>query len=161
MMVVWHLHRDDLHMDRDTVRGVLTGSGHSGPPVVFQTVERFSTRIPANQTYKCRLDFFHTGGYPAYEVIWPWDLDNDGRPDRSRLLIHAANAVVNVHAESILRGCIAPGLERRDFFWDGDPECHELAKGYPGVTASRTALAQFMGRNAQHTNFDLVVTENL
>ncbi len=61
------------------------------------SMERMSTgvhpRIPAG-LWEMKLDTYHKGGYPAYEIIVP---------ERSRILIHVANL-----AEE-LEGCIAPG----------------------------------------------------
>ncbi len=61
------------------------------------TMERMSTgehpRIPAG-LYEMRLDTYHKGGYPAYQIIVP---------GRDRILVHIANLA------SELEGCIAPG----------------------------------------------------
>ena len=46
-------------------------------------------------TYQLKLDQYHKGGYPAYEVT--------GVPNRARILIHRANRAEEVE------GCIAPG----------------------------------------------------
>ncbi len=61
------------------------------------SMERMSTgehpRIPSG-LYEIKLDIYHKGGYPAYQVIVP---------GRDRILIHAANRAAE------LEGCIAPG----------------------------------------------------
>jgi len=61
------------------------------------TMERQSVgehpRIPAG-LWEMKLDTYHKGGYPAYQIIVP---------GRDRILIHAANLA------SELLGCIAPG----------------------------------------------------
>src|SRR5882672_12148371 len=84
------------------------------------TMERMSTgehpRIPAG-LYEMRLDTYHKGGYPAYEVIVP---------GRSEIKIHAANLA------SELLGCIAPGKSLGYYL-------SQLA-----VLQSKPALATFM-----------------
>lgn len=88
---------------------------------VWWTIERERDgefpAIPAG-TYPLKLDQYHAGGYAAYEV--------QDVPDRSRILIHAANR------ETDLRGCIAPGLTLG------------VLEGRLAVLASRKALDQFM-----------------
>ncbi len=160
--VVWHVHRDDFRADKDTVRGVITGVGaHTDDAKVqtFQTLERISTIIPAGE-YLCTLDYWHGGDMPAYEIQWPWDEDGDGRPDRDRLLIHPANAIRNKGGEYILLGCIALGSGRAENFWDHTDGVHPLAKGLPGITASREAVRRFMDANRGVEQFTLVITEH-
>jgi len=64
---------------------------------LLYSMERMSTgehaRIPAG-IWEMRLDYYHHGDYPAYEIIVP---------ERSRILIHIANRAAE------LLGCIAPG----------------------------------------------------
>lgn len=163
MSIVWQLHRDDFDFATNTVRGILNGRGRSDAEIiVLQTVENLSRRIPSGHDYTCRRDFYHGGQYEAFEIEWPWDEDGDGRPDRDRLLIHAANAVRNRGGELSLLGCVAPGLARVDRVWEtfypGEP-LHDLAKGLPGVSSSRTALKNFMQNNRGLDEFLLRVTE--
>lgn len=161
--IVWQLHRDDFHPATNTVRGILNGRGREGQEIItLETVENLARRIPALQDYQCVMDHYHRGDYPAYEIIWPWDEDGDGRPDRDRLLIHAANAVRNRGGELSLLGCVAPGLQRVDSVWEtfypGEP-LHDLAKGLPGVASSKPALRTFMEHNRGVESFVLRVTE--
>jgi hypothetical protein len=46
--------------------------------------------------YVCVRDYFHRGDYPTFEIT--------GVPDRSRILFHRGNTVVDVE------GCVALGL---------------------------------------------------
>lgn len=159
MSVVWGLHRDEFTPAKDTVRGVLSGMG-SGPHLkVFQTVERLSTLIPDGE-YLCRLDWWYRGDKPdvrTYEIIWPHDEDGDGQPDRDRLLFHYANAVRNRHGRWILRGCVAPGLVRAQFWGNATtPEAENL----PGVGGSGRAHKAFMIANSGLREFMLKVTSN-
>lgn len=84
------------------------------------SMERMSTgehpRIPAG-LYELKLDYYHHGDYPAYEIIVP---------NRSRILIHAANKA------SELLGCIAPGLALG------------FIAGELAVLQSKLALSRFM-----------------
>lgn len=156
MSVVWQVHRDDWHHDKDTVRGKLNGAGRPGNEVqVFETVERIGTLIPPGE-YLCKFDYWHGGKMPAYEIIWPWDEDGDGQPDRDRLLIHPANAIRNKGGEYILLGCIAPGMGRATFW---GPDAPPLAQGLPGVTSSRDAMKKFMAANDGLGEFILKITE--
>lgn len=68
--------------------------------------------------YQVRLDFFHRGGYPAYELR---DV-----PGRSRILVHIGNV------SSDVEGCIALG------------SALGVVKGDWGVVSSRSAFARFM-----------------
>lgn len=156
MSVWWHVHRDDWHHEKDTVRGAITGTGRTAGVKVFHTVERVGTLIPPGQ-YLCKLDYWHGGKMPAYEIIWPWDEDGDGQPDRDRLLIHPANAIRNKGGEYILLGCIALGMDVGTF-WHGD-DVHRLARDLPGVTSSRTAVRKFMESNQGLNEFMLKITE--
>jgi len=121
-----------------------------------------SRRIPAGHAYECVADYWHGGDMPTWEIIWPWDADGDGRPDRDRLLFHPANAVRNRGGELTLLGCVAPGLARVDNVWEtfypGEP-VHELARGLPGVSSSRDAFQRFSTNNAGIERFTLKVTE--
>jgi len=158
-MALWHLHRDDPHPEKNTVRGFLTFLG-DGPPVVLQTVENLQRRIVTG-TYQCVRDFWHGGQLETFEIIWPWDEDGDGQPDRDRLLCHPANAVRNRGGELILLGCVAPGLERVDDVWETFPgqDPHELARKLPGVSSSRTAFKRFMEATGELDSFELEITE--
>lgn len=162
MSTWWHVHRDDWHHDRDTVRGVINGTGRTAGIKVFQTVERIQTLIPPGD-YLCKLDYWYTGKMPAYEIIWPWDEDGDGQPDRDRLLIHPANAIRNIGGEYILRGCLALGEKRLDDFWENARQegqtVHPLAANLPGVTSSRTSVRRFMEANTGLGEFMLKITE--
>src|SRR6266850_8294464 len=84
------------------------------------TMERMSTgehpRIPAG-LYEMKLDTYHKGGYPAYQIIVP---------GRDRILVHAANLA------SELLGCIAPGKQLGYF------------QNHLAVLNSRLALNEFM-----------------
>lgn len=84
------------------------------------SMERLSTgdhsRIPAG-LFEIRLDRYHKGGYPAYEIIVP---------DRDRILIHAANLADE------LQGCIAPGKSLGYYL------------GKLAVLQSKAALAKLM-----------------
>lgn len=84
------------------------------------TMERPSTgehpRIPAG-IWELRLDYYHHGDYPAYEIVVP---------ERSRILIHVANKA------SELLGCIAPG------------KSIGFVEGILAVMQSKLALAKFM-----------------
>lgn len=160
--IVWQLHRDDPHPDKNTVRGVLNGRGVGGDQIVLQTVENLSRRIPAGHTYECVADYWHGGQMDTWEIIWPWDEDGDGQPDRDRLLFHPANAVRNRGGELTLLGCVAPGLGRVDDCWETfypGSQCHALAVGLPGVASSRDAFRQFARANDGVERFSLVVTE--
>lgn len=161
--IVWHLHRDDFHPEKNTVRGVLNGRGREDQEViVLQTVENLKRRIPAGEDYRCAADYYHGGGYPTWEIIWPWDEDDDGDPDRDRLLFHAANAVRNRGGELSLLGCIAPGLTRVDDVWETfypGEQLHERARGLPGVASSRDAFERFAAHNRDVQAFVLRVTE--
>lgn len=161
--IVWHLHRDDFHPEKNTVRGKLNGRGGEGREVIaLETVENLARRIRAGHDYRCHADYYHAGGYPTFEIEWPWDEDGDGHPDRDRLLFHAANAVRNRGGELSLLGCVAPGTTRVDSVWEtfypGEP-LHELARGLPGVAASRQAFERFMSHNDGVESFVLRVTE--
>ena len=155
MSVWWHVHRNDWHPKKDTVRGMIEGTGTQGSPKTFQTVERISTLIPAGE-YLCKYDYWHGGKMPAYEIIWPHDEDGDGHPDRDRLLIHPANAIRNKGGEFILLGCIALGMGRAEFW---GPDAPPLARDLPGVTSSRIAVASFMKANDGLKEFMLKITE--
>jgi len=79
--------------------------------------------------YPLALDHYHKGDYPAYEIR---DV-----PNRSRILIHVANTMLDV------KGCIAPGK------WLGalaDKQGELGPKGQPiwGVLGSRDAFDAFM-----------------
>ena len=160
--MLWHLHRDDFHEDKNTVRGFLTHLG-ADDGVVLQTVENLARRIPPGD-YECVRDFYHRGDYATWEIIWPWDEDGDGQPDRDRLLFHAANAVRNRGGELSLLGCIAPGLKRVDDFWEtSDPQkpIHDLARNLPGVASSRVAFSNFEATTDPNTKtFTLRITED-
>lgn len=161
--IVWQLHRDDFLPEKNTVRGVLNGRGAEGSDIItLHTVENLARRLPANHAYECVADYWYGGQMDTWEIIWPWDEDGDGRPDRDRLLFHPANAVRNRGGELSLLGCVAPGLERVDEVWEtfypGEP-IHELAKGLPGVASSRDAFRRFAKNNQGVTNFVLKVTE--
>lgn len=163
--IVWQLHRDDFRPEKNTVRGLLNGRGAEGSEIItLQTVENLARRIPANHTYECRADYWHGGKMATWEIIWPWDEDGDGRPDRDRLLFHPANAVRNRGGELSLLGCIAPGLDRVDDVWEtfypGEP-VHDLAVGLPGVSSSRRAFGMFAANNKGVERFTLAVTEVL
>ncbi len=103
----------------DTSQGTL-GQVTMADDTTLYTLERNAAgehpRIPAG-LYVMRLDVYHKGGYPAYEIIVP---------ERSRILVHAAN-----RAEELL-GCIAPGL------------AIGFLAGELAVLQSRTALKRFM-----------------
>lgn len=73
-------------------------------------------RVPAG-LYELKLDMYHKGNYPAYQLIVP---------GRDRILIHAANVA------SELEGCISPGFEL-GYFQD-----------HIAVLRSRAALAKLM-----------------
>ena len=156
--VVWHMHRHDWHPDRDTVRGTLVGSGGAKGALAqtFHTVERISTIIPAGD-YTCAHDYWHRGKMPAYEIIWPWDEDGDGQPDRDRLLFHPANAIRNKGGEYCLLGCIAMG-RGLGTFWGAEARKAE-AKDLPGVTHSVAAFKDFMKANHEVLVFTLRITE--
>lgn len=161
--IIWQLHRDDFSPDTNTVRGILNGRGREGQEIItLQTVENLARRIPAGHDYQCQADYWHGGDMPTWEIIWPWDDDHDGRPDRDRLLFHPANAVRNRGGELSLLGCVAPGLTRVDDVWEtfypGEP-IHDLAKGLPGVASSRKAFEQFAEHNRDVESFVLRVTE--
>jgi hypothetical protein len=126
-----------------------------GEVQTFQTVERFRTLIPSGHTYRCVYDYWHGGDRPAYEIIWPWDEDGDGQPDRDRLLIHPANAVRNRGGEFSLLGCIAPGLVRAEFWGNATSD---LAKNLPGVGGSVRAFNAFMAANEGVREFMLKIT---
>lgn len=160
MSVWWHIHRNDWHHDKDTVRGVIEGSGRTEGVKVFHTVERISTLIPPGD-YLCRLDYWYGGKMPAYEIIWPWDEDGDGEPDRDRLLVHPANAVRNFGGEIILRGCVSLGLGLGTFWWpkEDGTQPHKLARDLPGVTHSKAATQRFMSANDGLSEFMLKFTE--
>jgi len=160
--IVWHLHRDHFDLGANTVRGVLTGRGREGQPhITLHTVENMARRIPPHE-YQCVADFYHGGGYATWEIIWPWDEDQDGRPDRDRLLFHAANAVRNRGGELSLLGCVAPGMTRVENVWEtfypGEP-LHDMAKLLPGVGASKKAFNLFAKHNLDVESFVLRVTE--
>ena len=159
--ILWHLVRDDFHELKNTVRGFVTWVGEGNEGLVLQTVENLTRRIPPG-VYDCVRDYYHGGGYPAFEIIWPHDEDGDGEPDRDRLLVHAANAVRNRGGELSLLGCIAPGLSRVDDTWetfypDDVEKLPARARNLPGVTSSKTALERFMAPNPDR--FRLRVTE--
>lgn len=158
--IVWHLHRDDFHPEKNTVRGKLTGRGREDAEViVLETVENLARRIPAGD-YQCLEDYYHGGDYPTWEIQWPWDEDGDGEPDRDRLLFHAANAVRNEHGKVILLGCVAPGLTRVDSVWETFGKTpHPLAAHLPGVASSRNAFDRFSEHNRGVQSFVLRVTE--
>ena len=155
MSVWWHLHRDEFRPDKDTVRGTITGTGRGSEVLALQTVERMKVLIPPGE-YLCQYDYWHTGDRPAYEIIWPWDEDGDGQPDRDRLLIHPANAIRNRHGEYSLHGCIAPGLVRAEFWGNATSP---LAKNLPGVGGSVRAFNAFMKANEGLKEFMLKITE--
>lgn len=156
---LWHLHRDDFHPDKNTVRGFLTHMVEDSG-VVLQTVENLERRIPPGD-YECVKDYWHGGHMDTWEIIWLFDEDGDGQPDRDRLLFHPANAVRNVGGELLLLGCIAPGLKRVDNFWEtGGKNPHPLAAHLPGVSSSRPAFANFESATKPSTKrFTLRVTE--
>lgn len=161
--VVWQLHRDELSQETNTARGVLNGRGAPGQEIItLQTVENLARRIPAGHAYRCVRDYWYGGKVPTFEIIWPWDDDHDGRPDRDRLLFHWANAVRNRGGELILLGCVAPGLERVQPVWETffpGEDLPELAQGLPGVASSRDAFQTFMEHNDGLEEFTLKVTE--
>lgn len=106
-----------------------------GDGATLYTVERMRTGdhpcIPAG-VYEMKLDYYHHGDYPAYEIIVP---------SRSRILIHAANRATE------LLGCIAPG-KALGFI------AHELA-----VLQSRMALRAFMERMQNVERDSLTITD--
>lgn len=153
--VVWHVHRNDWHPTKDTVRGTIVGTGTGSEVKSFHTVERISTLIPAGD-YECHYDYWHRGDRPAYEIIWPWDEDGDGQPDRDRLLFHPANAIRNKGGEYILMGCIAMG-QGVGTFWG--PDAPAIARDLPGVTSSVAAFTEFMAANDEVPTFTLRITE--
>jgi len=160
MEPLWHLHRDDFHVDKNTVRGFMTYLGDA--QLVVQTVENLGRRIAAGD-YECVRDYWHGGSMPTWEIIWPHDEDGDGMPDRDRLLFHPANTVRNVGGELTLLGCIAPGTARVDNFWEaGGKSPHPLAAMLPGVSASRAAFANFEATTGKDTErFVLRITEGI
>ena len=87
---------------------------------ILYSMERPSTglhpRIPAG-LYELKLDYYHKGDYPAYQIIVP---------GRDRILIHAANLA------SELLGCVAPGKSLG------------FIEGVLAVLQSRLALTKFM-----------------
>lgn len=161
--IVWQLHRDDFNPEKNTVRGVLNGRGRDGQEIiVLQTVENLRRRIPAGHAYQCVADYWYGGESPTWEIIWPWDEDGDGQPDRDRLLFHWANAVRNKVGKLILLGCVAPGLERVDDVWETfypDEIPPPLARGLPGVASSKAAFQRFARHNEGVESFVLKVTE--
>lgn len=161
--IVWQLHRSDFNRAKNTVRGVLNGRGAEGSEIItLPTVENLNRRIPAGHAYECVADYWHGGQMPTWEIVWPWDEDGDGVPDRDRLLFHPANAVRNRGGELILLGCVAPGLERVDNVWETfnpGESLPELAKGLPGVSSSRDAFKKFAANNQGVERFTLKVTE--
>lgn len=160
--IVWHLHRDDVQEQANTVRGKLTGRGRDGMEViVLETVENWARRI-APGDYQCVADYWHGGQMETWEIIWPHDEDGDGQPDRDRLLFHPANAVRNRGGELSLLGCIAPGLTRVDDVWETfypGEDVHQLARQLPGVGSSRDAFRQFARHNEDVESFVLRITE--
>lgn len=80
----------------ETTQGTL-GQFSLNDQTTLYTMERQSTgpnsRIPQG-LYELKLDYYHHGGYPAYQIIVP---------GRDRILIHAANRAAE------LLGCVAPG----------------------------------------------------
>ena len=119
---------------------------------VLKTIERPGTgpnpRIPAG-LYTCRRDFFHAGGYEAFEVT--------GVPGRSRILIHIANRA------SELRGCIAPGMAYGSFPVrpeDGDDGLPvEGVSHLPGVTQSGLAFQKLMAHFANVHDWPLEIRD--
>ena len=103
----------------ETTQGTLGQFTLSGGET-FYTIERMSTgehpRIPAG-SYEMRLDYYHKGDYPAYQIIVP---------GRDRILIHIANRATE------LLGCIAPG------------QTIGFLAGELAVLQSRIAFTQFM-----------------
>lgn len=104
--------------------------------VTWLTVERSRTDvahpcIPVG-VYALKLDLYHRGGYPAFEIIVP---------GRSRILIHAANRA------SELEGCVAVG------------ESLEIFGGEIGITQSRQSLADLMEAADHETTGTLTVSE--
>lgn len=87
--------------------------------------------IPTGE-YLCRLDRYHKGGYPAYEVT--------GVPGRSRILIHAGNT------DADTEGCILIGRRLG------------VLSGRIAVLESRVALAEFMAEMGGR-DFRLVIRD--
>lgn len=83
--------------------------------------------------YRCRLDRYHRGGYPAYEIT--------GVPGRSRILIHAGNT----DADTL--GC--PLIGQRV----------GVLGGRLAVLSSRDALAEFMAELAGVEEFTLEIVD--
>lgn len=80
-----------------------------------QNMPRISC-IPTG-VFPCRRSLYHKGGYPAFEIVVP---------DRSRILIHAGNTLVDTE------GCPLIGKE------------FGVLGGKIAVLQSRLALAEFM-----------------
>lgn len=108
-----------LHRYLETTQGTL-GQFSLDDRSTLYTMERQSTgehpRIAAG-IWEMRLDYYHHGDYPAYEIVVP---------ERSRILIHVANKAVE------LLGCIAPG------------KSIGFIAGELAVMQSKLALARFM-----------------
>ena|SRR5258706_62387 len=108
-----------LHRYIETSQGTLGQFALEDRSLLY-TMERLSAgehqRIPAG-IWELRLDYYHHGDYPAYEIIVP---------GRVRILVHAANVMTE------LLGCIAPG------------KSIGFISGILAVQQSKLALAKFM-----------------
>lgn len=93
--------------------------------------QRAQSCIPEGR-YRCELDYFHKGKYPAYEI-------KDVPGGRTRVLIHKANWPRQV------QGCIAPVLG------------FECVRGSIGGPSSKIAFDMFM-EWANEEPFDLIIT---
>jgi hypothetical protein len=96
--------------------------------------------IPSG-VYKCVRDFYHDGGYPAFEIM--------NVPDRQRVLIHIANF------SHQLKGCIALGREHAII---KDPV---LSKYYLAISQATIVFNQFMHLLEGVNSFDLSIEWNV
>ena len=96
---------------------------------VCLTLERtfgiFNKVVIPTGKHPLRRDYYHSGGYPTFEVEVQGSGIEEGRT-HTRVLLHAANY------EDQLQGCIATGTK---FMW---------MKGKRGIGASKSAHKDFM-----------------
>lgn len=87
-------------------------------------------------TYICKRDFYHKGGYAAFEIM---DV-----PDRSDIKIHIANWTKDI------QGCVAVGMSRH---------LNTLDLQVPMVSSSRTAFNELMDYVSDEDEFELEIIE--